>query len=799
MLKPFSPKDIFPPKAAQKPVIKGQKIALISNHFPVAFPNPKFKAVEWNFTVVNQAQLADYLANPASHADAVVAQDNRKLIDSVLYDFRREIARQFSPHFTSGASLYCFKNVSKKEVVISGGRKNAIVFRMTPNSVSLDSLVPSGDSRMKLLQVLNSQVKYIFKGMGFLELGFNKKYYDPKLTETFEFDGSRFMVLKGFGAVFEAYEAGLMLQLDYSTRVLADEDLWTKIKKEIARTKWAPARVCEEVVNNRSFMTTYGNQKLVIIDKPDLTKNPLSAFPNPAYKNYKDYFERRYNITIKDDEQFLLVKNTVRKEYDEAGNVKSVPETTHYVPELLKAEGIPDQLRKNFKFMQNISSRAILPPAVRFQKTKDMVATINSDKNKAVDFHLEKDQNKVSGYRLDPPRILSDSGAGFVPNNDRLRINRLAEKRDFLNWVLIYDAPSEAYLKCVLHNLGKVAGMYKFGLKDPRTKLVVTERSKLDDVMSKVMKGAEKPDFVLIFTNRRTCGALYKELKRRFNTEGVLTQFFSSFNPNKDEDNIAKYANIVNQIQAKLGSNLWLVENDLVDTLVLGADVYHSRGNKSVASLVGQFGKNLRHTYTCTSMQSSSYEEVIGSMTNMFLEILEYYLKVEKKMPEKVLFYRDGVGQSFIEHILKSEVSGIIAAMEKKYTLKRPRITVVLVTKRISDKLATADPTPNNPPPGTVVESGISHPEHTSFLLVAQKVTQGSANPTKYQLVYDENDTNLDDLLRLTHNLCWGYFNWLGPVKVPAPVQYAHKSCYLFGELQEAKINANIKNKLHFL
>lgn len=31
------------------------------------------------------------------------------------------------------------------------------------------------------------------------------------------------------------------------------------------------------------------------------------------------------------------------------------------------------------------------------------------------------------------------------------------------------------------------------------------------------------------------------------------------------------------------------------------------------------------------------------------------------------------------------------------------------------------------------------------------------------------------DLEHLTFALCHFYFNWAGPIKVPAPVQYAHK------------------------
>lgn len=753
MLIPFNSALLFPPKAATKPVHKAAKLALASNHFPVAFPHQQFRATEWTFTVVLQSALPAYLADPAGQEDAVVALDNRVLIDSVLSEFRREIRQHFGLTFTNGASLYCFKELTRKEVVVSGGRKHAVVFRVTPNRVTLDSL-SSDKTRGKVLQVLNSQVKSIFKHLGFLELGFNKRYYDPKLTQNFDFEGSRFTLLKGFSAVFDAYENGLMLQLDYATRVVSDEDLWSKLRQEMDRRGKAPLQaVLEDMVVGKSFMTTYGNQKLIIIDGADLDKTPLSPFPNPKFATFKEYFQRTYNRTIRDDGQFLLFRRSNRRVYDESGVVQTVKEVTFFVPELLKAEGIPDRLRRNLTFMKEISSRTILPPRDRFQKTLEMVNTLNADASKAIEFVLDKNGNRVSGHRFEPPRILCD-GPAIQPKEDRLRLNRLAEKRDVVNWALLYDAQSEQFLKPLLANLGKVAGGYKVALKDPRYRLVVSERAKIDDVVAKTLKGADKPDLVVVFGSRRVCGGLYKDLKRRFMEHGVVTQFFASFNPNKDVECSPKYVNLVNQIQAKLGSNLWLVETNLTDTLVLGADVFHSRARKSVAALVGQFGRNLKHTFTSTTLQSGSYEEIIDAMPAMFLEVLEYYLKVEKKLPEKVLFYRDGVGQSFIERTLEAEISGIVAAMAKKYTLRRPKITVVLITKRIGDKLVTADSTPANPPAGTVVDSGVVSPDHFSFLMVAQKVTQGTANPTKYQLVYDENDTRPDELVRLTHDLC---------------------------------------------
>ncbi len=41
--------------------------------------------------------------------------------------------------------------------------------------------------------------------------------------------------------------------------------------------------------------------------------------------------------------------------------------------------------------------------------------------------------------------------------------------------------------------------------------------------------------------------------------------------------------------------------------------------------------------------------------------------------------------------------------------------------------------------------------------LVSQAVLQGTARPTRYLVLLDENKLSVDDFQRLTNNLCWNY------------------------------------------
>lgn len=58
-------------------------------------------------------------------------------------------------------------------------------------------------------------------------------------------------------------------------------------------------------------------------------------------------------------------------------------------------------------------------------------------------------------------------------------------------------------------------------------------------------------------------------------------------------------------------------------------------------------------------------------------------------------------------------------------------------------------------------------------------------------------------LEKLTFDLCHYYFNWAGPIKVPAPCMYAHKIAELFngiGKNIEIKdFGSKIQESFHYL
>jgi aubergine-like protein len=116
-----------------------------------------------------------------------------------------------------------------------------------------------------------------------------------------------------------------------------------------------------------------------------------------------------------------------------------------------------------------------------------------------------------------------------------------------------------------------------------------------------------------------------------------------------------------------------------------------------------------------------------------------------------------------------------------------------------------------NPPSGCLIDSDVVEDDEGSdcfdFYLVPQLATQGCALPTHFYCAYNDSKMNKESIEKLTYDLCYYYYNWAGPIKVPAPCMYAHKIAQLFTDLgatssqiiESTDIKNRIQESFHYL
>ncbi|SPP90234.1 blast:Protein argonaute-2 [Drosophila guanche] len=127
--------------------------------------------------------------------------------------------------------------------------------------------------------------------------------------------------------------------------------------------------------------------------------------------------------------------------------------------------------------------------------------------------------------------------------------------------------------------------------------------------------------------------------------------------------------------------------------------------------------------------------------------------------------------------IKNEELRGISAACCKMHI--KPKICCVIVVKRHHTRFfPNGGPSQynkfNNVDPGTVVDRTIVHPNEMQFFMVSHQSIQGTAKPTRYNVIENTGNLDIDLLQQLTYNLCHMFPRCNRAVSYPAPAYLAH-------------------------
>ncbi|CAG8815527.1 33311_t:CDS:2, partial [Racocetra persica] len=175
----------------------------------------------------------------------------------------------------------------------------------------------------------------------------------------------------------------------------------------------------------------------------------------------------------------------------------------------------------------------------------------------------------------------------------------------------------------------------------------------------------------LVFCIMEQTGPLYGEIKRVGDTMlGVPTQVLLSKLITKRSGLDQVCANISLKVNVKLGGkNSLLSRGQLkfisqVPTMIFGADVFHSgRGERkpSVAAVCASMDIDAVVYSGRYSVNKVPRNETIESLEDMVNDLFRAFWKRNKSLPNRILFYRDGVSEAQFQHVLNIEVKAIKA------------------------------------------------------------------------------------------------------------------------------------------
>ena len=169
--------------------------------------------------------------------------------------------------------------------------------------------------------------------------------------------------------------------------------------------------------------------------------------------------------------------------------------------------------------------------------------------------------------------------------------------------------------------------------------------------------------------------------------------------------------------------------------MVIGADVTHpasgdSAKKPSIAAVVGSADLDFYQFNVEIRLQRRVEEvgavEEIQEMENIVHSLLLKFYQKRKRLPEQIIYYRDGVSEGQFPAVLKNELPAIRRACAKLKGACEPKVTFVIAQKRHKTRLFVENlhdgiGKTKNIPPGTVVDKDITSLSEIDFFLASHE------------------------------------------------------------------------------
>lgn len=526
-------------------------------------------------------------------------------------------------------------------------------------------------------------------------------------------------------------------------------------------------------------------------------------------------------------------------------NVRTTSKRTDYLPELCFLTGLDDKLRSDFGMMTALNKETRLPPTRRVQKIAQLMERIHnrSLENAAEDKSLGRFANpcqlgrnpvELKGRVLPELKVTMPKGAPAV----------LRERKDFStnirscgffgaggtgsanavvnNFGIVYIDSDARNAESIVTTMKSLASQQGAQLKNCYN-VAVSARDVRDSkawiMATNTLAAKNPPPEFIIFLNPGADAFVYSVMKNATLVQNSIVSQCMDSKKLQQKPAMLKpvCGNTLKQILAKLGWQNWRIDitrhlpaADAKSTMFVGVDVSHDK------LLKGSYGSRIRrstvgfvasrstdyHAYNSYISYQDPDTEFITEAVRLMKSALTDYVRENKRPPTAVCVYRDGVGDSQLNTFVRREIKMYEQAFSEMNI--SPKLTVIVVQKRVNLRLFAKCPVVagisrtcpieakcngrdayHSPMAGTVVDDTITAEKLSDFYLVPSIAPPGAcARPTRFIVLRDDMKLgdNADALQIMTNEMTYQYFNWPGPIRVPACVMYAHKAAYLFGK-----------------
>ncbi|CAN8247031.1 unnamed protein product [Cochlearia groenlandica] len=627
--------------------------------------------------------------------------------------------------------------------------------------------------------------------------------------------GGDILGCRGIHSSFRTTLGGMSLNMDVTTTMiikpgpLVDFVIANQNAKDPFTCDWAKAK---RTLKNLRIKVTPSGQEFKITGMSDKNCKDLTfEYKLRDSKNENGEFET-IEITVSD---YYLKYRNIELQY--SGDLPCInvgkPKRPTYIPiELCSL--IP--LQRYTKALNTFQRSALVEksrqkPQERMSVLSKALKVSNYDAEpllRSCGISISSSFTQVEGRVLPAPKLKMGCGDEVVPRNGRWNFNnkQFVEPTKVEKWA-VANFSARCNVRQLVCDLIRIGGTKGIKFDDPfdvfeeshnmrRAPALVRVEKMFEEIQSK-LPGA--PQFILcLLPERKNCD-LYGPWKKKNLTEyGIVTQCMAPIRQPNDQ----YITNCLLKINAKLGglNSLLSVERtpaftviSKVPTIILGMDVSHGSPGQSdvpsVAAVVSSRQWPLVSKYRASVRTQSSKAEMIENLVKkngteddgIIKELLvDFYTSSGKIKPEHIIIFRDGVSESQFNQVLNIELDQIIEACKLLDETWKPKFLLLVAQKNHHTKFFQPN-SPDNVPPGTIIDNKICHPKNNDFYLCAHAGMIGTSRPTHYHVLYDEIGFSADELQELVHSLSYVYQRSTTAISVVAPICYAHLAAAQLG------------------
>ena len=741
-------------------------------------------------------------------------KENYFLKKKILRTLKEDLTGIFENYFLIGNTIFVCTKKCKDKITLETKVSDVeyqVIFKKISNEFNCEKIEHNSqdDIRKKKIFVENIIRNIITANNHIIKFN-DGAFYDYYDIETCPFK-KKCKIWNGYSTNVLIAERGLLLQIIDKNIMITGLTAYEKMK-EISQ-KYGNDIKNENskkdimaFFKGRTLITQYGNYRSYKIGDIDFDRTVENTTFNIEEKDgtqntisIKDYYETKYKIVFKYDEQPLFI--------EENKNEKN-SKLKYLIPELLYITG-NDELDIKEKEDFFLMNKKMSTPYEKLKKLTKGISYLTKEEKKRivkngenVEFPSPKDIKEQWGINFSENFLELRGGVLPLPQIKFFEKNfediKLISGKFKIQKVLTPMTFDEK--NCLLLTFRNLVDIAKndceqitksaqaFGLQFSLPELHIIEHTKKNEIIPDLEKinfnSGKKMAMIVLDQNTRN---LYPTIKDYiYSQAGIASQCIlhdEQARPNINKFSMSYYSAVLNQMVVKAQGELFEIK--FCDKLSKGKSmiigIESSRFKDKIKyHLSASYNENLNKFYN-DGKSANIKENHIDTLLFLLKNALDHFSKNNKNtLPETVIIYREGMYNDLSnDKFVKNEIIEIEKFFKGNYRENyKPKLTVFNVNKRTNLKFfeKLEKDSYKSVPIGTCIDDEVTTPDLFEFYLQCMEYEKGVSIPVQYLCLFNNNeDLTMTDFEEITFNQSYYRWNSSGPTRIPVALANAEE------------------------